>query len=142
MEGAFYCPFLALGNNKLKLFRGNHELILSTFWEKSTKWITTTQHAVIVHFQYGKTDLHPIFEIEDQLEAAIANAVVGEFDGNEIATDGSDGFLYMYGPDGDNLFAIVRPILEASEFLKGAIVKIRYGSPRSGAKEIELKIGG
>jgi hypothetical protein len=112
------------------------------FGKKVPNGLRPHEHAVIVHFQYGKTDLHPIFEIEDQLEAALVNAAVGEFDGNEIATDGSDGFLYMYGPDGDNLFAIVRPILEASEFLKGAIVKIRYGSPRSGAKEIELKIGG
>jgi len=57
-------------------------------------------HAVIVHFQYGSTDLSRLFVLEDELERAIAAAGAGEFDGNEVAADGSDGYLYMYGPDG------------------------------------------
>ena len=100
------------------------------------------EHAVIVHFNYGKTDLQPIFDLGDELEAAINNAGVGEFDGNEIARDGSDGSLYMYGPDADRLFESVRPVLESSEFMQGAIVTIRYGPPQDGVEEREVKIGG
>ena len=55
-------------------------------------------HAVIVHFQYGSTDLSRLFVLEDELERAIAAAGAGEFDGNEVAADGSDGYLY-HGTD-------------------------------------------
>lgn len=44
--------------------------------------------AVIVHFDYGSTDLQPIFELEDRLIAAVAKAGAGEFDGNEVVADG------------------------------------------------------
>jgi hypothetical protein len=55
------------------------------------------EQAVIVHFTYGSTDLTALFELEERLEAVIAAARVGEYDGNEVAVDGSDGYLYMYG---------------------------------------------
>ena len=99
------------------------------------------EHAVIVHFQYGSTDLSRLFALEKQLEQAIAAAGVGEFDGNEVATDGSDGFLYMYGPDADALFAAVRPTLEAAAFMRGARVKLRYGPPQDGVREVEVELG-
>jgi hypothetical protein len=98
------------------------------------------EHAVIVHLRYGKTDLAPLHELEDRLETAINNAGVGEFDGDEVAVDGSDALLYMYGPNGDQLFAVINPILRSSEYTKDAEVKIRYGSPQSKAKEIIVKV--
>ncbi len=100
-----------------------------------------SEHAVIVHFAYGSTDLEPIFRLEDQLEAAIAAAGVGEFDGNEVAADGSDGYLYMYGPDADKLFDAVRPVLESAPFMRGAQVQKRYGPPEDGTPEVSVTIG-
>jgi hypothetical protein len=94
-------------------------------------------HAVIVHFDYGSTDLQPLFELEKRLEAAIAQAGAGELDGNEVATDGSDGYLYMYGPDADALFRSIRPLLEACPFMRGARVRVRYGPPADGVREVE-----
>ena len=94
-----------------------------------------TEHAVIIAFHYGSTNLDRLFELEDQLEKAISEAKVGEYDGNEIAVDGSDGSLYMYGPDADRLFAVVEPIIRANSFMKGARVKRRYGAAQSGARE-------
>ena len=99
------------------------------------------EHAVIVHFQYGSTDLTRLFTLEEQLEQAIAMADAGEFDGNEVAADGSDGYLYMYGPDADRLFAAVRPALQAAGFMRGARVKLRYGPPEDGVREIEVELG-
>lgn len=99
------------------------------------------EHAVIVHFQYGSTDLSRLFQLEEKLEAAIAAASAGEFDGNEVATDGSDGFLYMYGPDADRLFEAVRPVLEAAPFMKGATARKRYGPPADGVREVEVTLG-
>ncbi|MHC4443933.1 MAG: hypothetical protein ACYTBZ_05515 [Planctomycetota bacterium] len=100
-----------------------------------------SEHAVVIHFEYGSTDLSRLFELGDKLESAIAEAGVGEFDGNEVATDGSDGFLYMYGPDADRLFEVVRPILETTDFTNGAKATLRYGPPEDGVEEREVKIG-
>ena len=92
-------------------------------------------HAVIVHFRYGSTDLTRIFQLEKQLEDAIEESGAGEYDGNEVAVDGSDGDLYMYGPDADRLFEAVRPILESTDFMQGAKATLRFGPPEEGVKE-------
>jgi hypothetical protein len=63
--------------------------------------------AVIVHFEYGREHWSTFFQFEKEFEDAISNAAVGEYDGNELAVDGSDGSMYMYGPDADKLFAFV-----------------------------------
>ncbi len=99
------------------------------------------EQAVIVKFKYGSTDLSPLFELEDQLIAAIDAAGVGEFDGNEVATDGSDGDLYMYGSDADRLFEAVRPILESATCIHQAVATIRYGPPEDGVRERKVTIG-
>ncbi|WP_206606587.1 hypothetical protein [Steroidobacter cummioxidans] len=99
-----------------------------------------SEQAVIVHFAYGSTDLQALFELEDQLESAISAAGIGEYDGNEVAVDGSDGYLYMYGPDADKLFEVIQPILERSSFMHGAEVRKRYGSAQDGVREVVLKI--
>ncbi len=91
------------------------------FGSRSGPAAKAAEHAVIVSFAYGgSTDLQPLFVLEEKLESGIAAARVGEYDGNEIAVDGSDGTLYMYGPDADKLFEVVRPILENSSFMRGA----------------------
>jgi len=99
------------------------------------------EHAVLVHFAYGSHDLSRLFALEGRLKAAIAAAGVGEFDGNEVATDGSDGNLYMYGPDADALFDVVRPVLDATDFMRGARVRLRYGPPEDGVREVEVMLG-
>jgi len=99
------------------------------------------EHAVIVYFQYGSTDLSELFALEDELERVIAAAQAGELDGNEVALDGSDARLYMYGRDADALFAAIRPTLEASPFMKGATVKLRYGPPEAGVRKSEVVLG-
>ena len=96
-------------------------------------------HAVLVNFDYiGSTDLTQLFDLEKKLEVAIDAAKVGELDGNEVATDGSDGTLYMYGPDADRLFEAVKPVLEGCSFMRGARITLRYGPP--GADQRQLVI--
>jgi hypothetical protein len=103
--------------------------------------MASSEHAVIVQFQYGSTDLSRLFALEEQIEQAIAQHTAGEFDGNEVAADGSDGSLYMYGPDADRLFAAVRPVLECADFMRGARVTLRYGPPEDGVREREVVLG-
>src|ERR1700748_1502178 len=67
------------------------------------------EQAVIVHFDYGKPDWKPFFEFETTLENAINRSGAGNYDGNELAVDGSDGTLFMYGRDADKLLAVAKP---------------------------------
>ncbi len=93
------------------------------------------KHAVIAHFDYAADSLDALFDVEEQLEAAINAAGVGEFDGNEIAVDLSDGSLYMYGPEAEALFAVVRPILAGAECLRNTRVTLRFGPPEDDVPE-------
>jgi hypothetical protein len=93
------------------------------------------QHAVIANFDYAADSLDDLFAVEEQLEAAINAAGVGELDGNEIAVDLSDGSLYMYGTDAEALFAVVRPILEGAECLRNTRVTLRFGPPEDSTPE-------
>lgn len=100
------------------------------------------EQALIVHFSYGSTHLSRLFALEDKLIEALEKAGAGDFDGNDMAIDGSDGFLYMYGLDADALFKTVKPILETVDFMKGATAKLRYGPLEDGTREVEVAIGG
>jgi len=102
--------------------------------------MASSDHALIVHFEYGSTDLSRLFALEELIEQALARHSAGEFDGNEVTVDGSDGFLYMYGPDADRMLAAVRPVLEGADFMRGARVTLRYGPPEDGVREREVVI--
>ena len=101
-----------------------------------------SEHAVIIRFGYGSTDLSPLFELEDQLEAAIEAAGAGDYDGHEIRVDGADGTLYAYGPDADRLFAAMRPVLAATTVLHQVEATLRYGPPEDGVREQVVHIDG
>lgn len=85
------------------------------------------EQAVIVKFSYGLESTKELFDLEDLLESAIESAGVGDFDGDEIAADLSDGYLYMYGPDADVVYSVVEPILKSISFMKSAQVTLVYG---------------
>jgi len=99
------------------------------------------EHAVIIHFQYNKDKMDDLYELREKLEEHINKKAIGEYDGHEIATDMSDGYLYMYGKNAESLFKEVKPILEETDFMIGAIAKLRFGPPEDGVKEIKIEIG-
>ena len=101
---------------------------------------SAAEQAVIVHFRYGSTDLHRLFAVEYKLETAIKDSKAGKYDGNEIATDGSDGFLYMYGPSADRLFEVVMPVLKTTDFMRGAEVTRQYGPPGDKSRKVTVTI--
>ena len=98
------------------------------------------EHAVIVPFDYGSRDLEPLFALEAKLEEAIAAGDAGEYDGNEVAASGSDGTLYMYGPDADALFAVVKPILASAVCIRNALATLRYGPPADDVRRVEVSL--
>lgn len=100
------------------------------------------EHAVIVNFMYYKENLDPLHNLDRKLEKVISEKGVGKYDWHEINMDLSDGSLYMYGPNAENLFKAVKQTLEETDFMKGAIATLWFGEPGRGAKEIEVEIGG
>jgi hypothetical protein len=109
----------------------------------TTAWATEAKHeeAVIIHFKYGQKDWSSFFAFETTLKTAISKAGVGEYDGNKLATDGSDGTMYMYGPSADALFAVVKPLLLAVQILKSIEVTLRYGAvTESGVRVSKIQL--
>jgi hypothetical protein len=99
-----------------------------------------TEHAVIIHFTYYKEDLDPLHNLDRKLEKVIEEKNVGKYDGHEINIDLSDGSLYMYGPNAENLFKAVKQTLEETDFMKGSLATLRFGPAGSNASEIEIEI--
>jgi hypothetical protein len=85
--------------------------VLTSAWNRASAAETAAsapEQAVIVHFDYGNADWKPFFAFEKTIEDAISKSGAGDYDGNELAVDGSDGTLYMYGPDADKLLAVAK----------------------------------
>src|SRR5688572_19962523 len=114
------------------------EVIKST--EIKTRDSMKVEQAVIVSFNYGIQGLDSLFKLEEKLEKIIEEKNLGEYDGNEIAVDYSDGFLYMYGPSAEKLLEAIKPILKQTSFMKGAKIKLRFGPPEDGVKEITIDL--
>ena len=98
------------------------------------------QHAVVVHFDYRQTDLDLMWQLEDDLDVVITAAGVGELDGHELATDGSGGTVFLYGPNGDALFDAVHELLKVNPVTRNATVVIRYGDPEDDVRERHVRI--
>ncbi|MCX4649725.1 hypothetical protein [Streptomyces sp. NBC_01446] len=78
----------------------------------------TPEQAVIAHYclsdeQYGSP-------AERALSAAVADAGVGEVDGNEFG--GGEAVLYAYGADAEALFKIMEPTLRSLPFRPAHVV--------------------
>ncbi len=74
--------------------------------------------------------------VESDLEAAIAEAGVGEFDGNEFGE--GEYVYYMYGSDADRLFASVERLLRSHDLAKKGVAEVRYGGPGAKARKVAL----
>jgi hypothetical protein len=98
------------------------------------------EQTVVVHFNYGSLELKPLRDLEDKLEKALSSSGAGDFDGDEIAVSGKDGFLYMYGPSADRVFSVVLPILQSAPFMQGAHVTKVYGKLGSDAQRTETNV--
>jgi hypothetical protein len=85
---------------------------------------------VEVHFEYGSTNFQYAYALGDEIQTAIAEAKVGEYDGHALPADGSEGRYFVYGPDAEAIFKVIAPVLEASPLMRGATVTLHYGPRR------------
>jgi hypothetical protein len=103
------------------------------------------EHAVIIHLRldddgFGSDEKREsINELQDALADAIDEAAAGEYDGDEFGE--GECVLFMYGPDADVLFDVIKPILKKSSHSKGGFAIKRYGEASDpNAKEVEVKL--
>jgi len=82
---------------------------------------------VEVHFEYGSTNFQYVYALGDEIQTAIAEAKVGEYDGHAIPADGSEGRYFVYGPDAEAIFRVIAPVLAASPLMRGATVTLHFG---------------
>ncbi|KQN74098.1 hypothetical protein [Devosia sp. Leaf64] len=111
----------------MKLLQTISVLCAGLFGASATSAEQVGEQALIVHFQYNSTDLGNLVELEKQLTAAVEGAQLGQVDGHEIAVDGSDGYLYIYGPSADRLFDVVSPIIAKTSYVTKPVARLRYG---------------
>ena len=57
-----------------------------------------------------------------------------------MAVSGSDGTLYMYGPDADALFAAVKPVLASAACIRNVVATLRYGPPADDVRRVEVRV--
>lgn len=81
-------------------------------------------------------DTYGLENIEVELLGIIDAQGLGEYDGNEVGEGGAT--LFMYGPDGERLFAAVEATLRTSPLCKHARVVIRAGPPGAAQREVRL----
>ncbi|MDO8999989.1 MAG: hypothetical protein Q7W45_09510 [Bacteroidota bacterium] len=98
------------------------------------------EHAVIIYFHYPHNNLDILHELEIRLMKIISDNKAGDYDGHEVAMDDTDATLFMYGPNAETLFKTVKPLLEQTSFMKGAIANLRFGPAGTKAPMIEVEI--
>lgn len=86
--------------------------------------------AMMVHFDYYPKDRPQIHALEQRLASAIRRADAGELGETELHIDGNDGYLYLYGPDPDQLYRVTSPILKSSRLTAHSEVTKWYGPRR------------
>ena len=92
------------------------------------------EQAVIIWFKYGFPDLSELLELEDQLERVLSPEK-GNLDGNEVATDRTEGSLYLYGPSAEALWGAIEATVRKTPFMAGALVVLRFGPAEVGVTE-------
>jgi hypothetical protein len=99
-----------------------------------------SQQEVEVHFAYGSTNFQYVYSLGDEIQTAIAEARVGEYDGHALPADGSEGRYFIYGPDAEAIYRAIAPVLEASPLMRGATITLRFGPRRWGTPKRIIKL--
>ena len=99
----------------------------------------TASHAVILHLVPGEA--FDLGEVEAGLDA-VADKLGAEYDGNELATDGSEARFFLYGEDADALFKAAAPGVQRAAIMPGSYAIKRFGDasdPSAREERIKLK---
>jgi hypothetical protein len=115
-------------------------LFSKLFGSKSGAKSGSSHQEVEIHFEYGSTNFQHVYALGDEIQNAIADAKVGEYDGHALPADGSDGRYFIFGPDAEAIYKVISPLLEASPLMRGATVTLLYGPRRWGTPKRVIKL--
>lgn len=113
-------------------------LVLSRRRDESASPGEPATEAVLVHLVGSGLDPDALAPFEDRLDETVRSTATGEFDGNEVAVDGTGATLYLYGPSAERLYAAISRVLEAEPLSRGARVEIRAGPPGSPSRTVRV----
>ena len=65
---------------------------------------------------------------------------IGSYDGHEVNMDDTDGRLFAYGRNAEELFKLMQPILLQFDFLNNAMVYLRFNNEDGTYSELEFKL--
>lgn len=65
---------------------------------------------------------------------------VGRYDGHEVNMDDTDGRLFAYGRNAEELFKLMQPMLRQFDFLQKAMVYLRFNKKDGSFTELEFNI--
>lgn len=65
---------------------------------------------------------------------------IGIYDGHEVNMDDTDGRLFAYGRNAEELFKQMKPILLQFDFLKNAMVYLRFNNEDGTHSELEFRL--
>ena len=115
-------------------------LLSKLFGSKRADKNGPAQQEVEVHFEYGSTNFQHVYALGDQIQMAVAEAKVGEYDGHALPADGSEGRYFVNGPDAEAIYKAIAPVLQASALMRGATVTLRYGPDRRGTPKRVIQL--
>jgi hypothetical protein len=115
-------------------------LLSKLFGSRNSASAGPKQQEVEVHFAYGSTNFQYVYSLGDEIQNAIADAKVGEYDGHAIPADGSEGRYFVYGPDAEAIFKVIAPVLTSSPLMRGATVTLRFGPRRWGTPKRVIQL--
>ena len=115
-------------------------LLSKLFGSKDTAKNGGSQQEVEIHFAYGSTNFQYVYSLGDEIQTAIAEAKVGEYDGHALPADGSEGRYFIYGPDAEAIYRAIAPVLEASPLMRGATITLLFGPRRWGTPKRIIKL--
>jgi hypothetical protein len=105
-------------------------LLSKLFGSKNADKGGNSEQEVEVRFAYGSTNFQHVYALGDQIQLAVVEAKVGEYNGHALPADGSEGRYFLVGPDAEAIFKAIDPVLQASPLMRGAKVTLHFG-PRS-----------
>jgi hypothetical protein len=115
-------------------------LLSKLFGSKNAEKESPSAQEVEVHFAYGSTNFQHVYALGDELQNAIVEAKVGEYDGHALPADGSEGRYFIYGPDAEAIYKVIAPVLQASPLMRGATVTLHYGPRRRGTPKRVIEL--
>lgn len=115
-------------------------LLSKLFGSKGSDKDGPAAQEVEVHFEYGSTNFQYVYALGDQIQTAVAEAKVGEYDGHALPADGSEGRYFIYGPDAEAIYKAIAPVLESSPLMRGATVTLHFGPRKWGTPKRVIQL--